>query len=226
MRTLNILLIVFALMITSCNTKEKKENTGKANENVVEKPALDEHGHPVGTHDHHHDHDSKNNKATVLDTGAPEAEKKDPNKKPDIVAYKDPLAAVSFTDNRLDAVYKYYIETKTALVNGDVKKAQEAASYLTMGYANLGVDEAIFKRVSDIVTAEDIETQRELLPGVTEDVAAMIKGKVKNGKIYRIFCPMAFNNSGGQWLSSDKTIENPYFGESMLSCGVVQGTVD
>jgi Cu(I)/Ag(I) efflux system membrane fusion protein len=40
-------------------------------------------------------------------------------------------------------------------------------------------------------------------------------------QLYRIHCPMAFNNKGADWLQADKDIRNPYFGASMLSCGEV-----
>ena len=32
-------------------------------------------------------------------------------------------------------------------------------------------------------------------------------------------CPMANNNKGATWLSKNKDIKNPYFGEQMLGCG-------
>ncbi len=38
-------------------------------------------------------------------------------------------------------------------------------------------------------------------------------------KIYKQYCPMAFNNSGAYWLSNSKEVVNPYFGEAMLHCG-------
>jgi hypothetical protein len=36
---------------------------------------------------------------------------------------------------------------------------------------------------------------------------------------------MAFNNTGGFWLSDSKTIRNPYFGDKMLTCGQVRETL-
>jgi Cu(I)/Ag(I) efflux system membrane fusion protein len=32
---------------------------------------------------------------------------------------------------------------------------------------------------------------------------------------------MANNNSGADWLSLEKVIKNPYFGDKMLTCGSV-----
>ena len=47
-------------------------------------------------------------------------------------------------------------------------------------------------------------------------------GHESDNAYYEIFCPMAFNNEGASWLSSEKDVNNPYFGASMLKCGDVK----
>jgi Cu(I)/Ag(I) efflux system membrane fusion protein len=44
--------------------------------------------------------------------------------------------------------------------------------------------------------------------------------------IYHQYCPMAFNDAGGYWLSSSSDIKNPYYGKKMLTCGEVKDTLD
>ena len=39
---------------------------------------------------------------------------------------------------------------------------------------------------------------------------------------YYDYCPMAFNNKGGYWLAKEDKIQNPYFGDKMLTCGSVE----
>ncbi len=39
--------------------------------------------------------------------------------------------------------------------------------------------------------------------------------------IYEHYCPMAFNDTGANWLDTSETINNPYFGDEMLRCGEV-----
>jgi hypothetical protein len=51
------------------------------------------------------------------------------------------------------------------------------------------------------------------------------KTKLGTGVIYKQFCPMAFDNKGAYWLSSNEEIMNPYFGDKMLHCGKVEETV-
>jgi hypothetical protein len=45
------------------------------------------------------------------------------------------------------------------------------------------------------------------------------------GSVYVAYCPMANNNEGANWLSNDKEIKNPYFGDKMLRCGSVMETI-
>lgn len=47
---------------------------------------------------------------------------------------------------------------------------------------------------------------------------------LEKDKVYKVLCPMAFDNKGAFWLSESEEILNPYFGEAMLSCGEVKKT--
>jgi hypothetical protein len=49
--------------------------------------------------------------------------------------------------------------------------------------------------------------------------------KVVSGSLFVEYCPMANNNEGGFWLSNEKEIKNPYFGDMMLKCGSVKETI-
>lgn len=40
--------------------------------------------------------------------------------------------------------------------------------------------------------------------------------------IYEHYCPMAFNDTGANWLDTSEVISNPYFGDLMLRCGEVR----
>ena len=46
-----------------------------------------------------------------------------------------------------------------------------------------------------------------------------------NQTLYLEFCPMANDNNGGYWLSTEKKIKNPYFGSKMLKCGEVKQVI-
>ena len=46
-----------------------------------------------------------------------------------------------------------------------------------------------------------------------------------NENVYIQFCPMADNNKGAYWISLEKEVRNPYYGEAMLTCGEVNATL-
>ncbi|MEX1192572.1 MAG: efflux RND transporter periplasmic adaptor subunit [Brumimicrobium sp.] len=44
--------------------------------------------------------------------------------------------------------------------------------------------------------------------------------------IYLQYCPMVNDDQGAKWLSKEKEIFNPYFGEKMLKCGETKKTIE
>ena len=58
---------------------------------------------------------------------------------------------------------------------------------------------------------------------LSNEMIAVVKqfGIAENRVLYRLHCPMAFNNKGADWLQRDEDTRNPYFGASMLKCGQI-----
>lgn len=135
---------------------------------------------------------------------------------------KEQSANTNFNDEKTASVYQHYIHIKTALVNSNSTEAQSGAKMLL---ANTD-DNALQTAVSTIADSENIEIQREAFSEVTATIEPMLKEAMSSGAIYKQFCPMAFNNSGGYWFSNDKEIRNPYFGDKMLRCGKVTETIE
>ena len=74
-----------------------------------------------------------------------------------------------------------------------------------------------------LANEQDIEAQRRQFLFVSELMIQHVKalGGGSNA-LYVQYCPMAFNNQGGDWVSRQREVLNPYFGEAMLRCGVVK----
>ncbi len=54
----------------------------------------------------------------------------------------------------------------------------------------------------------------------------MNRGKIDQlGDLYVVHCPMAFGDSGADWLSAVPAVLNPYFGDAMLTCGSLTDTL-
>ena len=79
------------------------------------------------------------------------------------------------------------------------------------------------KALNAIQNAADIDAARKAFEMLSNELIAVVVqfGIPETQKLYRIHCPMAFDNKGADWLQADKEIRNPYFGASMLKCGEV-----
>lgn len=76
--------------------------------------------------------------------------------------------------------------------------------------------------LSEISGTDDIEAQRTAFSTLSDNLYKSIKAYgLGTMTAYYEFCPMAFNDQGGYWLSDSKEIRNPYFGDKMLTCGRV-----
>ena len=76
-----------------------------------------------------------------------------------------------------------------------------------------------------IAATNDIEKQRIHFNTLSNNVIEMTESfGLEIDKVYRQFCPMAFEDKGAYWLSDSNEILNPYFGDMMLRCGEVQET--
>ena len=74
------------------------------------------------------------------------------------------------------------------------------------------------------IKMKGIEMKRSHFSIVSDKITEAIENfGVNTGyTVYLEFCPMAFDNKDAFWLSKDKEIKNPYFGDKMLKCGEVK----
>lgn len=130
-------------------------------------------------------------------------------------------ALVEFSNDATKKMFTHYMHIKTALVNSDIEEAKSGAQMLI----NVTTNKAITNALTAIIEAGDIESQRSAFSVLTSTFTPIIEKDITSGEIYQQFCPMAFNNTGGYWLSKDEEIRNPYYGDRMLKCGRVSQTI-
>jgi hypothetical protein len=85
--------------------------------------------------------------------------------------------------------------------------------------------EAASEAVKDVESAADLKSQRIAFSALSDEMAVLVAGNLKSGMIYKDFCPMALGE-GAYWLSSEKEIQNPYFGDKMLKCGSIKEVIN
>jgi len=77
-----------------------------------------------------------------------------------------------------------------------------------------------------ISTSGEVEEQRKQFDFFSQALIKSIKVfGIPTDTYYVQHCPMAFDNEGADWLSGEEEILNPYFGDQMLKCGIVEETI-
>ena len=78
-----------------------------------------------------------------------------------------------------------------------------------------------------ITTLTDVEEQRKQFDFFSQALIKTIKVfGIPDDTLYVQHCPMANNNEGADWISKEEIVQNPYFGDKMLTCGLVKTTID
>ena len=137
----------------------------------------------------------------------------------------EPTAA-TFKDVKLGNAYTHYIVIKNALVDSDSETARKNAIELQKSLAGLSDSKPAQSAVAKFISSKDLAEQRQHFSALSNEMTTLVKGgKLTAGSLYLEYCPMANNNSGAYWLSNEKEIKNPYFGNKMLKCGSVKETI-
>jgi len=139
---------------------------------------------------------------------------------------------------QLNTVVNEYLVLKDALVASNETEAETAATKtlvaldkvdmgLLKGDAHMewmGQLKLIKSNLNGIIQMKGIDMKRSHFTAVSDNLSDAINsfGIENDETIYLAYCPMANNNEGGYWLSDEKEIRNPYFGDKMLKCGSVK----
>lgn len=129
---------------------------------------------------------------------------------------------VVLADNELQQIYDVYIALKDKLVATDYEQAKNEANNLLNSLKDYKGNDKVVLIVQKIAEANDIATQRREFTDLNTELIKVFKeAAITEGTIYVQHCPMANKGDGGDWLSSKKQIENPYYGDEMMACGAV-----
>ena len=143
---------------------------------------------------------------------------------------------------KLDGVLDAYFAIQDALSHDQFGDAQSGAGLFGKALASIDVNlvtggspdawrlesAPLAKNSTLISSAKDIEVARAAYEHLSNGLIVIVKKYGSSGKqpIRRYHCPMAFDNRGADWLDNKPTIENPYFGAAMFSCGVLKEIIE
>ncbi len=140
---------------------------------------------------------------------------------------------MEFTENfqsEFKKALKPYLQMKDALVASDASQVSAFAkatstSLKSADIKSLGsMEQSHIKKsieMLDAIAANDnLDNQRDHFVILNENMVPIAMNINATEEIlYVQKCPMANNNKGAVWLSVEKDIKNPYYGEQMLTCG-------
>lgn len=124
----------------------------------------------------------------------------------------------AFSKDQLEPGRKAAAAIKTGLAKVDMSLLAGDAHDAWMGLAG-----KIDKSAESFARAKDIDWARGQFDRLSAAMIALSQqlGTGLDHKVYQMRCPMAFDDAGADWLQTEKTVANPYFGAAMSRCGNV-----
>ncbi|MGG6231024.1 efflux RND transporter periplasmic adaptor subunit [Tenacibaculum sp. SDUM215027] len=142
---------------------------------------------------------------------------------------------------QLQKAYEGYIELKDALVKTDANAAKTSAENLQKNLMSIDMKlltnkathqqwmqliPALKSSNAEIAKTTDVAIQRKYFKIVSDNFIKAVQSFGINEVTYKQYCPMADSDKGAYWLSKEKQVLNPYFGDMMLKCGEVKETIN
>lgn len=136
---------------------------------------------------------------------------------------------------KLTEAIEAYITGKDALVESDLSGVQSGFNnFIDMlddiGEHGLSGDghmawmqswSALMEHAEGITAADELDEARTHFRHLSDELIKAVQMFGIEGVVYHQYCPMAFDDEGATWLSSEERIQNPYLPETMLGCGEV-----
>ena len=149
------------------------------------------------------------------------------------------LALPAPFQKQLAVVLEQYLAVKDALVASDGEQAYKKTMALKAAFSTLSKEplspeivsvwkpmfEDLGFGIANFLKESELEGQRQAFYPLSQTAIKIVQRLGAPGEsLYLQYCPMAFDNTGGNWLSKSKEVRNPYFGDAMLKCGQVTET--
>jgi Cu(I)/Ag(I) efflux system membrane fusion protein len=143
---------------------------------------------------------------------------------------------------RMNRVVQQYLVLKDAFVQGDTAGIANSGKALVTQIDSLALQQLqadsnlvnlattlqaqASSACNNLLTAKGEEARLRSFQTCSDLIFDLLRTvQYKGAKLYQQYCPMAFDNTGANWLSVEKEIMNPYFGSKMLHCGEVKDSI-
>lgn len=141
--------------------------------------------------------------------------------------------------NQLQPVFDSYFMLKDALVKSDGAAASATASTLSTAITAVKMEalkaeeHTVWMKVlgnlkldaEHISETKDAAHQRDHFATLSKNLYDLVKVSKPTTPVYYQNCSMFNKGKGGNWLSKESAIKNPYYGAMMLTCGETVETI-
>jgi membrane fusion protein, copper/silver efflux system len=140
----------------------------------------------------------------------------------------------------IDTLINSYMQLKDAFISDNVEKVKAATAIfishsMPQGGQLAGIQmksETMFtgickdlnQRLQNLAAAKDIAGKRRVFKDLLDPMRKIIATQ-SSVSVFEQHCPMAYSDSGANWLSYETAIQNPFLPRTMLKCGLVQDTL-
>ncbi|SDD90481.1 membrane fusion protein, Cu(I)/Ag(I) efflux system [Pricia antarctica] len=173
--------------------------------------------------------------------GMQEGSKMEPSNTTDHSEMKKRIDVSNKFQGQLKEVFEAYLNVKNALVNDDGAVAQKEADQMeeSLGKVDMKllkdkeahnhwmtIQKELKASSNAMASTSDIKEQRGHFKHLSAHMISSVQLFGVNQKVYNNYCPMADSDKGANWLSIEKEIRNPYYGEAMMTCGEIKATLE
>lgn len=163
---------------------------------------------------------------------------KEEKKQPTLPDYKQSTPPAF--KQQLSAIAEAYLRIKESMVSSNASEAAKMAGELIKRLSTVDMSllngeahlywmdqvNAIRSHSTNIAQGGDLQKQRDQFRFLSDALINTLKVFGISDHTYFIqHCPMANDNKGANWISTEPEIRNPYFGDKMLTCGINQDTL-
>lgn len=141
--------------------------------------------------------------------------------------------------NPLLEVYTSYFALKDALIANDGVTASNKAKELFKAIDKVPMDKLASDQhtvwmkymtklsydAEHIKGVTETDHQREHFSSLSKNMFEVMKAIKPSYSVYYDHCPMYNDGKGGDWISKESAIKNPFYGNQMLTCGKTVETI-
>lgn len=119
------------------------------------------------------------------------------------------------------AVYQHYLDIQSGLAGDSIASVPAEAAAMAEAIRASGAaffPKAVAGEADALAKARDLASARAAFKPLSESLIRYLAAHDETGAYVEVYCPM----KRASWLQAARTVDNPYLGKEMPSCGIVR----